>query len=39
MHDAGILGESGLIQQLSQYAFAPDGTPLCLYGDLVIMML
>ena len=36
MHDAHILGESGLMQQLSQYAFATDGTPppLCLYGDL-----
>ena len=33
MHDARILGESGLMQQLSQYAFAPNGTPLCLYGD------
>ena len=32
MHDARILGESGLMQQLSQYAFAADGTPLCLYG-------
>ena len=34
MHDARILGESGLMQQLNQYAFATDGTPLCLYGDL-----
>ena len=33
MHDARILGESGLMQDLRQYAFAPDGTPLCLYGD------
>ena len=34
MHDARLLGESGLMQQLSQYAFAADGTPWCLYGDL-----
>lgn len=33
MHDARKLGESGLMEDLSQYAFAPDGTPLCLYGD------
>ena len=33
MHDGRILGEPGLMQQLSQYAFAPNGTPLCLYGD------
>ena len=33
MHDARILGESGLIHDLEQVAFAPDGTPLCLYGD------
>ena len=33
MHDARILGESGLILDLEQVAFAPDGTPLCLYGD------
>ncbi|CAB3977112.1 Hypothetical predicted protein [Paramuricea clavata] len=33
MNDARILGESGLMQDLRQHAFAPDGTPLCLYGD------
>ncbi|CAB4044284.1 Hypothetical predicted protein [Paramuricea clavata] len=33
MHDARILGESGLMQDLRQHAFAQDGTPMCLYGD------
>lgn len=33
MHDARMLGESGLIQDLERIAFTPDGTPLCLYGD------
>ena len=28
-----MLGQSGLIQDLEQFAIAPDGTPLCLYGD------
>ena len=23
----------GLLQELSQYSFAPDGIPLCVYGD------
>ena len=32
-HDSGMLADSGLLQELSQYSFAPDGTPLCVYGD------
>ena len=32
-HDSGMLADSGLLQNLSQHSFAPDGTPLCLYGD------
>ena len=32
-HDSGILVDSGLLQELSHYSFAPDGTPLCVYGD------
>ena len=32
-HDSGMLVDSGLLQELSQYSFAPDGTPLCVYGD------
>ena len=33
MHDARMLGESGLMQDLEQFAFASDGIALCLYGD------
>lgn len=32
-HDAGMLADSELLQDLEQNAFAPDGTPMCLYGD------
>ena len=32
-HDSGMLFDSGLLQELSHYSFAPDGTPLCVYGD------
>ena len=32
-HDSGMLVDSGLLQELSHYSFAPDGTPLCIYGD------
>ena len=31
-HDS-MLVDSGLLQELSQYSFASDGTPLCVYGD------
>ena len=32
-HDAFILAESGVMNDLEQHAFCPNGTPLCLYGD------
>ena len=32
-HDAFILAESGVMNDLEQHAFSPNGTPLCLYGD------
>ena len=32
-HDIRMVVDSGLLQELSQYSFAPDGTPLCVYGD------
>ena len=32
-HDSGLLADSGLLNDLSRYSFAPDGTPLCIYGD------
>ena len=32
-HDAGMLADSGLLRDLSQYAFSTTGHPLCLYGD------
>ena len=32
-HEIGMLDDSGLVQEFSQYWFAPDGTPLCIYGD------
>ena len=28
-----MLTDSGLLQQLQQYAYSPGGQPLCLYGD------
>ena len=32
-HDNGMLAMSGLLQQLEQHSFAPDGQALCIYGD------
>ena len=32
-HDAFILAESGVMNDLEQHAFSPNGTSLCLYGD------
>ena len=32
-HDSGLLADSGLLNDLSRYSFAPDGTPLCIYDD------
>ena len=33
-HDAGMLADSGLLQQLRQNALSPTGQPMCIYGDL-----
>ena len=33
-HDAGMLTQTGLLQELQQYAFSPTGQPMCVYGDL-----
>jgi hypothetical protein len=33
MHDARMLGESGLYNSLTQYAFSTNQTPMCIYGD------
>lgn len=32
-HDASMLKDSGLLQDLGQYAFSTTGTPMCIYGD------
>ena len=32
-HDSGMLADSGLLQELEQYAFSPTGEPMCIYGD------
>ena len=32
-HDSGMLAESNLLNQLQQYAYTPNGDPLCIYGD------
>ena len=32
-HDSGMLADSGLLGNLEQYAFSPNGTPLCIHGD------
>lgn len=32
-HDAGMLRDSGLYNDLQRYAFSPTGQPLCIYGD------
>ena len=32
-HDSGILADSGLLNDLEQHAFSPDGNPMCIYGD------
>ena len=31
--DSAILAMSGLLEQLEQHSFRPDGQPLCIYGD------
>lgn len=32
-HDAGMLGESGLMRDLERFAHSPTGEALCIYGD------
>ena len=32
-HDAAMLAMSGLMGELEQHSFAPDGEALCIYGD------
>ena len=32
-HDSGMLALSGLLPKLQQHSFAPNGNPLCIYGD------
>ena len=32
-HDSGMLRESGLLNQLQQHSFTPNGLVLCIYGD------
>ena len=32
-HDARMLAQSNLLQQLDNYAFSPTGEMLCIYGD------
>jgi hypothetical protein len=36
VHDARMLAESHLYDNLEQFAFSPDGQPMCIYGDLPI---
>ena len=33
-HDAGMVGDSNLLQDLNQFAYSRAGRPLCIYGDL-----
>ena len=32
-HDAGMLADSGLLNDLQRFAFSTTGQPMCLYGD------
>ena len=32
-HDSGMLADLGLLQQMSEHCFLPNGSPLCIYGD------
>ena len=32
-HDAGMLGKSGLLENLERVAHSPNNEPLCLHGD------
>lgn len=33
-HDAGILADSGLLNNLQRFAISPTGQTMCIYGDL-----
>jgi hypothetical protein len=33
MHDAWMLGESGLYNSMRQFAFSRQGEPMCIYGE------
>ena len=35
-HDAGILRESGLLEELEQHCNTPDGETLCMYGGRIL---
>ena len=35
-HDMGMLADSGLLNNLRNFAFSPAGQPMCVYGDLRI---
>ena len=32
-HDSYLLAVSGVLDSLGQHSLAPDGSPLCIYGD------
>lgn len=32
-HDAGMLSDSGLLNDLQRFAISPIGQPMCIYGD------
>ena len=32
-HDAAMLGDSGLLNNLQRYTISPSGQPMCIYGD------
>ena len=32
-HDAGMLADSHLLEELELNAYSPDGNPMCIYGD------
>ena len=32
-HDAGMLADSGILNDVGNFAFSPAGQPMCVYGD------
>ena len=32
-HDAGMLADSGILNDVGNFAFSPAGQPMCFYGD------